>query len=327
MFMNTLEELEKLFPSRIRTHVPLAPFTTIKIGGPADIFFEAKTSDELIDAVKIAKEHNTPYFILGGGTNILIGDRGIRGLVIRNLSNAINIKAMKGGTTAGVESKKVYVQVDSGVALNVLVRWCIEHGLAGLQMHQGLPGSVGGAIYMNSKWTVPESYVGDCVYQADILGADSVVRTEQKSYFRFAYDTSILQKTRETVVRVIFSLTQSDPETLKANAADSMNYRKQSQPQGIFSMGCTFQNISKAAATIASTPNLTTSAGFLIDHAGLKGKQVGGAQVSPVHANFIVNTGKATACDVVALIDQAKAAVLQKYNIELKEEIVRVGEF
>lgn len=321
------KQLTKQFGDRLLVNEPMSRHTTFKIGGPADYFFAARTADELAKAASTARQFGIPLFVFGGGSNLLVGDRGIRGLVVRNLTMHIGIKAMKVATHGDVQQKIVFVEADSGVPINKLVRFTLDEGLAGLQMHLGLPGSVGGAVYMNSKWTHPEGYVGDAVYQVRLvnaLGEDIVV---PQSYFHFAYDTSRLQKTKDTVISVIFSLSAGDKELLWNIADESIGYRRKTQPQGVFSAGCTFRNLSKADAITVSTPNLTTSAGYLVDHAGLKNMSVGDAYISPIHANFIINRGKATASDVVKLIELARETVLQKFGVRLTEEIERVGDF
>ena len=194
-------------------------------------------------------------------------------------------------------------------------------------MHLGLPGSVGGALYMNSKWTHPNGYVGDCVYQARIVTKTGEEKIVPQSYFHFAYDTSSLQTTDDIVISVVFALTAYDKDRLWAIANESIAHRKNTQPQGVFTAGCTFRNLSQSEAILASTPDGTMSAGRLLDHVGLKGTVVGGAMISPQHANFIVNTGKATAKDVIELIEIARAKVKEQFGITLTEEIERIGEF
>ena len=332
--------------------IPLAAYTTFKIGGPAEFFYEAGIIEEIVEAVTKARALMLPITILGGGTNSLIGDKGIRGLVIKNNTSAITIRGMKASYRAGKKVGSVFVEADSGVLFNKLVRFTVDEGLGGLEAHLGLPGSVGGAIYMNSKWTkaaskdaaqgivtqnnrrryfgtlpMPTSYVGDAVYQATILTPQNEMKIVARSFFRFAYDTSVIQKTGDIVLRVVFALTPGENDDLWKIANQSIAYRRQSQPQGIKSPGCTFRNLSQAEAISVSTPNQTTSAGFLVDHAGLKGVSVGDAQISPVHANFIVNNGHAKARDVVELIELARKKVKEQFGVELVEEIVRLGEF
>lgn len=326
--MNIFEELQKKLGSRVKEQEPLARYTTFKIGGPADYFFEAKTTDEFVHAILLAKSLPIPMFILGGGTNILIGDRGIRGFVIKNSTGTIRIKGVKGTVTGGAaHTGLVFVESDSGVIFNSLVRFTVEEGLAGLEMHLGLPGTVGGAIFMNSKWTHPVGYVGDAVYQAEIFTQENERKIVPKSYFQFGYDTSSIQKTKDILLKVVFALRSDTKDRLWKIANESIAYRRVTQPQGVYTAGCAFQNISTSEALSVPTPNHTTSAGFLIDHAGLKGKRVGDAEISAVHANFIVNRGAATAADVVQLIELIRAKVKEKFGVILKEEIIRVGEF
>jgi UDP-N-acetylmuramate dehydrogenase len=307
---------------------PLGKYTTFKIGGPADYFYNAKTVDDFVSAILLGRKRNIPIFLLGGGTNILIGDRGIRGFVIKNSTNTIRIKGMKGTVTGGTAKKGlVFVEADSGVIFNSLVRFTVEEGLAGLEMHLGLPGTVGGAIFMNSKWTHPVGYVGDAVYQAEILTAENKRIIVPKTYFQFGYDTSSIQKTKDIVLKIVFALRADTKERLWQIANESIGYRRETQPQGVFTAGCAFKNISEAEALSVPTPNHTTSAGFLIDHTGLKGQHVGDAYISDVHANFIINRGKASAADVVQLIDLARQKVREKFGVTLREEIIRVGEF
>ncbi len=320
-------QLQRALGSRLKEHEPLARYTTYKIGGPADYFFEATTVEELVKAIVEGRKAKAPIVILGGGTNVLIGDNGVRGLVIKNSTRAISVQGVKGQVARGTSKRLVFVVSDSGVLMNRLVRFTLDEGLAGLEMHLGLPGSVGGAVYMNSKWTHPEGYVGDAIYQAEVLTPSNERKLVPQSYFTFGYDTSTIQTSGDIVLRVVFALRADSKERLWQIANESIHYRRETQPQGVLSAGCAFRNISLPEAIRAATPDYTTSAGFLIDKAGLKGTAVGDAQISPVHANFIVNRGKATARDVVELLERAKDQVKRQFGVTLVEEIVRVGEF
>lgn len=322
-----VQELKRILGERVKENEPLAPHTTLKIGGPADLFYEARTQAELTHAVTSTRRMGIPVFVLGGGSNILVGDRGIRGVVVKNSTGTISIKGIKGTVKAGRSSGLVYVEADSGVVMNKLVRFTIEEGLGGLEMHLGLPGSVGGAVYMNSKWTHPEGYTGDVVYQAKIFTAKGEEVSVPKSYFRFGYDSSILQTSGDILLSVVFALRNAERKELWRVANESIAYRRSSQPQGVCSAGCTFRNITQSEALALSTPNHTTSSGFLLDHAGVKSLAVGDAQVSPVHANFIINKGHAKASDVVQLVEMARECVRRKFGVDLVEEIIRVGEF
>lgn len=322
-----IKKLQQKFGTNLREHVLLAPFTTFHIGGPADYFLETRSQDDLAQAIILARELHVPFFILGGGSNILIGDKGFRGLVIKNATHAIAIKGAKGAISGGVKTGSVFVEADSGVPFNLLVRFTIDEGLQGLEMHLGLPGSVGGAVYMNSKWMNSPSYVGDAVYQARILTPKNEINTVPKGYFRFEYGKSVIQKSGDIILSVVFELNRGDKNVLWKRANESIEYRKNTQPQGIQTAGCIFKNITPSEAILAQTPDHTTSSGYLIDHAGGKDLSVGGAKVSPVHANFIVNTGNATASDVLQLMSIISERVLKQFGVTLKEEVIRIGEF
>jgi len=324
---NDIKKLHEKFGAKVQENVVLAPFTTFNIGGPADYFLDTHSQDDLAQAIISARELHLPFFILGGGSNILIGDKGFRGLVIRNTTHTITIKGAKGAISAGIKTGSVFVEADSGVPFNLLVRFTIEEGLRGLEMHLGLPGSVGGAIFMNSKWMNPPSYVGDVLYQARIITPTNDIQTVAKEYFRFQYGKSIIQQSRDIILSIVFELHHADKEALWNIANKSIEYRKNTQPQGIKTAGCIFKNITPADAILAQTPNHTTSSGYLIDHAGCKELAVGGAKVSPIHANFIVNTGNATASDVLQLMSLIQERVQKQFNVIMKEEVIRIGEF
>jgi len=293
------QKLEEKLGKKVLINEPLAPYTTFKIGGPADFFFEAQTKEELIKAVEAARKVETSYFILGGGSNILIGDKGFRGLVVKNRSKNIRIIGFGGKIKGGIGVRKALVEVDSGLPFNRLVRFTIEEGLAGFEEFLGLPGTVGGAIIGNAHWQ------------------DRKIR-----------DSIVSQKTfgREVLISAVFGLKKEGKETLWKRAKEAVIYRQKTQPKDA-SAGCIFKNIKKSDALRLGTPNFTTSAGFLIEAVGLKGIKIGDAQISPVHANFIINRGLAMALDVIKLIEIVKTEVKKKFGVTLEEEIVRVGDF
>lgn len=325
--MNSLYgQLKKALGDNLKENELLGRYTTLKVGGPADVFYEAPTGEELTFVVSSARRNDIPLLILGGGSNIVISDKGFRGLVIKNSAKHVAIRGAKGMVNRQKSQRLVYVEVDSGGMVNSLVRYTIEEGLQGLEMHLGLPGTVGGALFMNSKWTKPAGYVGDVLYQATIVTPKGEVTVEPRSYFHFGYDQSSLQYSGDIVTKAVFALNPDEKSALWERANASIAYRRESQPQGVFSAGCTFRNISQAQALSIPTPDHTTSAGYLLDHAGLKGYAVGDAQISPVHANFIINRGKATSQDVIAVIEYARKIVEQQFGVRLQEEIVRIGE-
>lgn len=294
----TLEE--KLGRGRIKVNEPLSLHTTFKIGGPADFFYEANSPAELEKAVTLAKELSLSYCVLGGGSNILVSDEGFRGLVIKNKSYGIKILSFKGKIkNQHSEIEEVLVEVDSGVPFNRLVRFTLEEGLDGLAEFLGLPGTVGGAVAVGAHWSnkrVPDLVVSQ-------------------------------KKIDKTIISVVFKLKKADPQSLWQVARESIDRRQKKHPQKMFSAGCIFQNIKKSDAARLGTPKLTCSAGFLVEAAGLKGRKINEIQVSPMHANFIVNLGQGKAIDVIELIRVIKEKIKEKFGVELKEEIVKIGEF
>lgn len=296
---------------RPRARAPLAPLTTFKVGGPADWLLEVHDTAELQLALSIAGAANQPVTVLGGGSNVLVGDRGVRGLVIRMRSGAI------------AERPPGAVRADAGVTLNGVVRWTIGRGLAGLERWAGTPGTVGGALHGNAHFQ--GRLIGDLVLRAGVISRSGDMATLEAAALAFGYDDSRLQHTGEILLWADFAVEHGDPETLRGIARASLAYRKRTQPLAIPSAGCVFRNPDPRHDPVP--PDVPASAGALIDRAGLKGATAGAARVSAVHANFLVNTGGATARDVRELIERCKAAVHERFGIDLREEIVYVGEF
>ncbi len=311
---------------RIKVNEPLSLHTSFRIGGPAGLYFQANTLEELIFAVSEAKKHDVPYFILGAGTNLLISDKKMQILFIKNNINTITLKRY-GGTLINKQIKKgsVEVEVTSGVLMNQLVRFTLERDLSGMEAFLGQPGTVGGAVYMNAHNMKMGEYFGDKISEAKILTQDGKIINVERTYFRFGYDNSILQKRKDIVISVTIKLLRDDHEKIWERANLVMEYRKKTQPYGIASAGCIFKNISKADAIKIGTPDSTTSAGYLIEAVGLKNQQIGGAKFSEKHANFIVNSREATSLDVESLIRLAKKKVKDRYGIDLAEELIHVG--
>lgn len=307
---------------RVKEQEPLSLHSSIKIGGPAKYYFEALTKEDLIKAVKIARENSISYFILGGGTNVLFPDAGYDGLVIKNKAQNITLQGFKGKIEKGqMNLNEIMLSAESGATINQLVRYTIEEGLEGLEYFLGQPGTVGGAVYNNAHWK--KILIGDFIISAEIFDKENNILEVKKEYFRFGYDQSILHKSKDVALSVKFKLKKGDKDALWQRGNETLAYRKQTQPP-FPSLGCTFQNISQADAMRLATPNLTRSAGYLIDSCGLKGTIIGGAQISDKHANFIINIGNATSSDVLLLIKLIKSKVVEKFGVELKEEIVIV---
>ncbi|MFH1244341.1 MAG: FAD-binding protein, partial [bacterium] len=277
--------------NRVKLNEPLSKHTYFKLGGPADLFYEAKTLDELVLAVQSAILYKVTNLVIGGGSNILVTDAGFRGLVIKNKTGNIQLKGFAGGVEKGkLDLKEAIIQADSGVPANQLIRYSLDQGLSGLEEMLGLPGSVGGAVYNNSHHL--GKLWGDHIVEVEYLNSDGVRAKYTPQDLHLDYDYSIFHKTHETILSASFLLKQGDKAALWEVANAAVIRRSSTQPLGIPSSGCMFKNIPLADKMRLGLS--TASAGYLIDQAGLKGERVGGAVVSDVHANFIVNDGTAT---------------------------------
>jgi len=296
----------------VRASVPLAPLTSFGIGGPADYLADARSIDELVAAVAVARASGIPVTLLGGGSNVLVADRGIRGLVVRVRADEI---ALVGGGD---------VRADAGVTINGLVRWTITRGLGGLEAWAGTPGTVGGAIHGNAHYG--GHLISELLTTVSLLRGDGTVVDLPSDQMAFGYDASRLQATDEILLRAVFKVQRGgDPDVLRTTARRSLAHRKATQPLHLPSAGCAFQNPDPARDRVPE--GMPWSAGALIDRAGLKGRTVGGASVSPVHANFIVNQGGASAADVRALVEMCRREVSARCGVELRDEIVYLGEY
>ena len=293
----------------IARDVLLAPFTTFKVGGPADWFLQAERSSDVKAALAAARMDGLPVTVLGGGSNVLVADAGIRGLVIR----------VHGGEVRAVSETAIHA--DGGVTINGLVRWTINRGVAGLEAWAGTPGTVGGAIYGNAHFQ--GRLIGELVNRVELLRLDGTDVWVAGPDMEFGYDRSRLQRTREVVLSVEFRAARGEPGALRATARESLAYRKRTQPLASASAGCIFQNPDPAVDRIPD--GIPASAGALVDRAGLKGSGSGGARVSPAHGNFIVNEGSASAAGIRALIEECRARVRARFGVELRDEIVYLG--
>lgn len=309
----------------MRVDEPMSAHTTFKIGGPAQYYLDVATIDDLVKAVAAAKKLNLSVFIFGGGSNVIVADSGIRGLVIKNNCRRFEMASMTGKIkNRQVNVDRALVYAESGVIMNQLVRFTIDQGLSGLEYQLGLPGTVGGAVYMNSNFPKKDAYVGDSLYRAKLLAKDGTIHEVDNSYFHFAYDKSILQETGEILLSAVFRLDKEDKKLLWERGTEALKYRDSTQPKGA-SAGCTFRNISIVDAVAIPTPQRITSAGYLIDKAGLKGKRIGDAMISTMHANFILNMGQARAQDVLTLVELIKSEVNKKFRAPLHLEVKTVG--
>jgi UDP-N-acetylmuramate dehydrogenase len=295
---------------RVRQDVPLAPLTTFKVGGPADWLLELHGGEELKQAASIARLAGVRLTVLGGGSNVLVSDSGVRGIVVR----------VHGGDVRALGASSV--RADAGVTINGLVRWTIGRGIAGLEAWAGTPGTVGGAIFGNAHFR--GRLIGELIERVALVTSDGVIADVPASDMEFGYDDSRLHRTREVVVSADFHVSSGDPAALRAVARESLAFRKRTQPLESASAGCIFQNPDPARERVPD--GIPPSAGALVDRAGLKGAREGAARVSTTHANFIVNEGGATAREIRALIDRCKAEVAARFGVTLREEIVCLGE-
>jgi UDP-N-acetylmuramate dehydrogenase len=302
----------RLHGERIERDVPLAPYTTFKIGGPADYLYRARTPDELAEAVSAAREMEVPYFLLGMGANILVGDRGFRGLVIKNEVEEIEFL------------DETRVRAGSGARVyHDLIQATVSRGLGGLHHYVGIPSTVGGAVWQNLHFLSPPPerertmFIEEVVEGARLLTEEGEVREVDREYFRFGYDYSILHDRKDVVLDVTFRLEPTDRQVMRDTIRENLMWRDDRHPDLWLypSAGSIFQKLEGLGA------------GRLIDQCGLKGHVLGNAQIFPKHANIIVNLGGATSADVRALIDLAQTTVKRELGYELKTEIGMVGEF
>jgi UDP-N-acetylmuramate dehydrogenase len=295
---------------RARQNVPLAPFTTFKVGGPADWLLELHGAEELKRAAAIARQCGIALSVLGGGSNVLVSDRGVRGIVVR--VHGGEIRALTAST----------VRADAGVTINGLVRWTIGRGIAGLEAWAGTPGTVGGAIFGNAHFR--GRLISELIDVVTLVTQNATIVDVPAAEMEFGYDYSRLHRTREVVVSADFRAGSGEPSALRTVARESLAFRKRTQPLESASAGCIFQNPDPSRDRVPD--GIPASAGALVDRAGLKGVRHGAACVSLTHANFIVNEGGATAAEIRALIERCKAEVAAKFGVTLREEIVYLGE-
>lgn len=300
------EELLHLMPEgRVLFDEPMLRHSTIGIGGPAEAFVLIEDIEDLKRIVGWAMERTIDYRIWGGGSNTLVRDGGIRGLVI-SLGSAFGAISVE--RTSGDD---VFVSVGASTPTHKLMNWCLEKGLSGIEMLSGCWGTVGGNLVMNAG--TGGASISDAVEEITIVDREGRELTMKKAALRFEYRSLKLPKTM-IIIRALLKLKQSSAEDVKAKVDERTKHRKKVQPMGVRSLGCVFKNPGK------------TSAGLLIDEAGFKGVRVGGARVSAVHANFIINEGKATARDMVVLMNLIRERVKDQTGTVLEPEIIVIGE-
>lgn len=297
------QKLKAILPEEnIVRNEPLAKHTTFKIGGPAEYFVTPENEDQLKLVIKVCKESNIPYYIIGKGSNLLVGDKGYKGVIIQIYKNFDLIKIDKNIVTAG-----------AGVMLSRLATQAAEHNLAGLQGECGIPGTLGGAVTMNAGAYGYE--IKDYIISATVLNQEGEIFTLNKEELQLAYRTSIIQKNSYIVIEAVFELPYGNKEDILAEIAEFNRKRVEKQPLEYPSAGSTFKR------------PVGYFAGKLIMDSGLAGYRVGDIMISMKHCGFVVNVGNGTASEVRQLIQDVQHIVYEKHQVMLEPEVRIIGEF
>jgi len=318
-----LPQLQANLGKGVKANELLSLHTNFKIGGPAKYFFTARTTDELIKAVQVADELKIPFMILGGGTNVLVSDSGFQGLVIEAKNHNLEINGTQ-------------VTAEAGVSLGFLVQRSVAASLTGLEPLVAVPGTVGGAVYGNAGVPqVARGFMGDWVKEVTVCRQDKVVKLT-KEECNFSYRDSVFKHNNDIILSAVLELAKGDKAESQELVKKYVQMRK-SQPYHMPSSGCIFTNVpitnvdevrkkfkgEEKLEGFISKGQLPSS--WLIDQAGLKGKTIGGVQVSADHANYLVNIGGAKAEDVLMMISFVKQQVRDKFGFQLQEEVRYIG--
>ena len=304
---------QTLGAERLARRVELAPYTTFRIGGAADLFYEARTGEELAQAIRAARDGGVPYFLLGCGANILVSDRGVRGLVIRNAARQTEIDAGTGRVWAA----------SGAIMYPDVIEAAVEAGLSGLEHYVGIPSTVGGALWQNLHFLSPPPkrertmFIEEVLEEADLLTEEGERRTAGVDYFNFGYDYSVLHDRDDIVLSATFRLEPGDRARMREIMAANLAWRQARHPplDTEPSVGSIFKKIEGVGA------------GRLIDEAGLKGLRAGGIEITHRHANIMINRGGGKAADVIALIRRVQEVVASEAGCLLETEIAFVGEY
>jgi UDP-N-acetylmuramate dehydrogenase len=297
--------------ARLHGQVLLAPYTTFRIGGPADVLYDATSAEELANAVVLARAVGVPYFVLGTGANILVGDRGFRGVVVRNLARAMKF----------LDQDRLWAE--SGAIVHDLIVASIERQLSGLEHFVGIPSTLGGALWQNLHFLSPAParertmFLEELVESVELLGTHNERTTVDRAHMKFGYDTSILHYSGDIALAATLRLAAADANDMHRVMQENLSWRGARHP---------WLEIHPSAGSIFKKIE-GVGAGRLVDQCGLKGYRVGDAQISHIHANIILNLGHATAADVRAIIDHAQKMVAARLGYTLEPEIMFVGEF
>lgn len=293
------ETIEKNTLAEVAINEPLSKHTTYGIGGPAEIMVFPENKTDLIQIIRTARKMNQPVSILGSGSNILISDNGIKGVVI-SLKNTLKL--------IEIENQKLYAEC--GSMLGRIVKQAVKHNLIGLENLNGVPGTLGGALVMNAGAWGGE--ISENLIQVELIDEDGKLRYLQKNEINFSYRQSSFNK-KDILLSAEFLLKKADKEIINKNFVEAQTGRKSTQPLNKRSAGSLFKNPKGH------------SAGKLIDEAGLKGFSVGQAKISDKHANFFINEGNASSRDMLQLIKKAHQTVKEKFNINLELEVKLMG--
>lgn len=324
--MITEERIAKFvsaFPS-VRQHVLMSAHTYLKIGGPAHLFLVASTSDEVVKAVEFAVAEQIPWYVIGGGSNLLVSDAGFDGLVIQAVGHQFSIEGQR-------------VISASGVFTGLLANAAVTSGLTGFEWGAGVPGTIGGATYGNAGCFGGE--MKDVVVSVDtydVVQAKHVTYTNEEC--RFGYRDSRFKHEPHLILKIVMELKTDEQGEGRKKIDEIIAKRKDTQPQGAFSAGCLFKNFEYTDELVLETlkyqgdeipsamlQKKTIAAGWLIDKVGLKGKTIGKAQISPIHGNFLVNLGGARAQDVIMLSSLVKMKVRDELGVLLEDEVQYLG--
>ena len=338
--MTVLADLKKILgKGRVRVDQSMGEHTTFGVGGPADFFYEAKNGQELVGALKLAKKLDLPIFVLGAGSNLIVSDQGIRGLVIKNSCLEFSFKPFSetfspskinprfkqkdDSLTSSKDTHRFMVTAGSGWRLAALISRCFKEGLTGLEWFAGIPASLGGAVYMNIHGA--DLFLSDFVYRVRVWSKDRD-REEYLDYHqqKFAYDYSVFHEKHLFILSVDLILYKGDVEKAKAIYKKWLEKKIKIQPQR--SSGSIWQNLSAEEQKKHNLP--TPSIGYLVDkRLRLKGRKIGQARISIKHTGFIENLGGASVADVLKLIGLVEKRAEKELGIKLKREVELVGEF
>ncbi|HKL01210.1 MAG TPA: UDP-N-acetylmuramate dehydrogenase [Desulfotignum sp.] len=304
--MNLQSGIQKIKNAfQVSADVPMNQYTRFQVGGPADLLAVPKNRQELLALLGAAQKAFVPVTVVGGGSNLLVSDQGIRGLVVVTTHLAAGIESEKGPDST------ILVSADAGERLSAVCRYTATHGLAGLEFCAGIPGTIGGAVMMNAGTATQ----GLCekIHCLDILDLDTrTVKTVKKQDLVFTYRRLALAN--HLILGTVLALTPEDRKTVEKRFAANMKHKQNTQPMHLPSAGCFFKN-----------PDPASSAGKLIQDAGLKGTCCGDACVSEIHANYIVNCGSATCQEILALATRIQKTVFDRYGIMLEPEVQITG--